>query len=54
MKKIELYHLAQIAVINTPCIAPETKIEIIRMLIADENLARYSDELEENKNAVAV
>ena len=30
MKKSELYHLAQIAVVNSPCIAPETKIYILR------------------------
>ena len=54
MKNSELYHMAQIAVINSPCIAPETKIEIIRMLIADENLARYSEKREEKKNAETV
>lgn len=54
MKKSGLYHFAQIAVINSPCIAPETKIEIIRLLIADENLARYSEEREEKKNAETV
>ena len=44
MKKSELYQLAQVAVVNAPCITPETKLEIVRVLIADENLARFSEE----------
>lgn len=54
MKKSELYHLAQIAVINAPCIAPETKIEVLKILIAEENLALYVEEKEEKENAETV
>ena len=54
MKKSELYHLAQIAVIIAPCIAPERKIEVLKILIADENLALYVEEKEENENAETV
>jgi hypothetical protein len=46
MKKSEIYHLAQIAVVNSPCIAPENKLEIIRVLFADESLAKYGEERE--------
>lgn len=54
MKNSELYRLAQVAVINSPCITPETKIDIIRMLIADENIARYGEKREEKENAETV
>ena len=54
MKKSELYHLAQIAVINSPSIAPETKIEVLRELLDAESLELYREEREENKNAETV
>ena len=54
MKKSEIYHLAQITVINTPCIAPERKLEILRVLMEDENLAIYCEKQEEKKNAETV
>lgn len=50
MKKSEAYKLAQIAVVSTPTIAPERKLEILRILIADENLAKFSEKQEETKN----
>lgn len=37
MKKSEIYHLAQIAVVTTPHIAPENKLEILRELMASES-----------------
>lgn len=46
MKKSEAYKLAQIAVVSTATIAPESKLEILRVLIADENLAVYCEERE--------
>lgn len=49
MKKSELYHLAQIAVINSPNLAPETKLEIMKVLIPDESSARYWEEQEARK-----
>jgi hypothetical protein len=51
MKKSEAYHLAQIAVINSPSIAPERKIEIMRVLLDDENLALFVEEQEAKKAA---
>ena len=54
MKKSELYHLAQIAVINSPNLAPETKLEIMKVLIPDESSARYWEEQEDKRNAETV
>lgn len=54
MKKSEIYHLAQIAVLNAATIAPETKIEVLRVLIDDESLATYTEEQEESENAETV
>lgn len=52
MKKSELYHVAQIAVINSPVIAPETKVEILKVLIPDESSAKYWEEQEANRTVV--
>ena len=46
MKKSEIYHLAQIAVINSPSISPESKIEVMRILLEDENLALFVEDRE--------
>lgn len=46
MKKSERYYMAQIAIINAPCIAPERKLEILRVLMSDEDAAKYWEELE--------
>lgn len=54
MKKSELYHLAQIAVIGSQCIAPETKIEILRELIDKEELEIFCEEREGKNNAETV
>lgn len=54
MKKSEIYSLAQIAVITTSCIAPEKKQAILRVLIDDEDLAKFCEEQEEKKNAETV
>lgn len=51
MKKSELYHLAQIAVVASPGISPEHKIKIIHILAADEALAQYTEEREAKKVA---
>lgn len=44
MKKSELYYMAQIATINAACIAPERKLQILRVLMADEDSAKYWEE----------
>lgn len=49
MKKSEAYKLAQIAVISTATIAPESKVEILRVLIADENLALFCEREKNNE-----
>lgn len=54
MKKSELYHLAQIAVVTTSCIAPEIKLDVLRVLIGDEGLAKFCEEQEEKENAETV
>lgn len=46
MKKSELYHLAQIAVINSPMIAPEIKPEVLKPLIDEEELAKLIESKE--------
>ena len=54
MKKSEAYHLAQIAVLNSPCIAPERKLEIFRVLMESEDLAIYCEKKEKTENAETV
>lgn len=46
MKKSEIYHLAQVAVVNSATIAPENKLEILRELIDAEELARFCESQE--------
>ena len=47
MKKSELYHLAQIAVINSPIINPENKIEVMRVLMDAESLELFVEKQKE-------
>ena len=49
MKKSEAYKLAQIAVVSTATIAPESKVDILRVLIADENLALFCEREKNNE-----
>ena len=51
MKKSELYYMAQIAVINAACIAPERKLLILRELFESEDLERYREKRDEEKVA---
>lgn len=50
MQKSELYYMAQIAVINAACIAPERKLEILRVLITDEDVAKHWEEHEADRS----
>lgn len=52
MKKSEMYYLAQITIINAPCVAPERKLEILRVLMHDEDVAKYCEEREDKRAAV--
>ena len=47
MKQSEAFYLAQIAVITSPTIAPEKKIEILKVLLDSESFARFCEEPEE-------
>ena len=49
MKKSTAYNLAQIAVMMSPNIAPENKLEILRVLMDDENVALFCEAAEEEK-----
>lgn len=51
MKKSEQYHIAQMAVLNSPSISPERKLEIIETLLGDESLAKYRERREEEDDA---
>lgn len=46
MKKSEAYNLAQIAVVTSPLITPESKLEVLRVLMDDEDAAKYWEERE--------
>lgn len=52
MKKSEQYKLCQIAVLNSPCISPENKLEVLRTLMDDEHHAKWCEKEEEKKKAV--
>ena len=41
MKKSEMYHLAQVAVVTSNCITPENKLEVLAELNAAEELAKH-------------
>lgn len=49
MKESEIYHLAQLAVILSPCIAPENKLEVLKTLMHDEDVAKFVEEREAKK-----
>lgn len=48
MKKSEVYHLTQIAVVQSPNISPENKLEILKILIDQENLALFCEKEKAN------
>lgn len=47
MKKSEQYKRAQLAVLRAPDLLDTQKLEIVATLMADENLAKFSEEREE-------
>lgn len=49
MKKSEIYHLAQMAVVTSQVIAPESKIEVLRELIDKEEVALFCEGREESE-----
>jgi hypothetical protein len=52
MKRSEAYHLAQVAVINAPTITPENKVEILRVLYAQEDLELWTERAEAGNETV--
>lgn len=46
MKKSEQFHLAQIAVVASPCIEPENKLKVLKTLMSEEAFAQYCEEKE--------
>lgn len=52
MKKSELYHLAQIAVITTATISVESKIEVLRELFDKEEVALFVEKQEEENETL--
>lgn len=53
MKKSEMYRLAQCGIVNSIMLSAEKKLEILRVLMEDEDLALYCEE-QEAKQAQAV
>ena len=49
MKQSEAFYLAQIAVVTSPTIAPEKKLEILMILMDSERFAKYCEEQAEEK-----
>lgn len=49
MKQSEALNLAQIAVVTSPTIAPEKKLEVLKILMDSESFARYCEEQETKK-----
>lgn len=52
MKKSEIYHLAQVAVVSTATIAPENKLEMLRELMAAEDCNKTIENIEALKKDV--
>ena len=48
MKKSEIYHLTQIAVVQSPNISPENKLEMLKFLIDRENLELFCEKEKAN------
>jgi hypothetical protein len=51
MKQSEALNLAQIAVVTSPTIAPEKKLEVLKILMDSESFARYCEKLDTEKVA---
>lgn len=49
MIRSEAYHLAQIAVVQTPSISPEKKLEILEILRLQKHFEQYCEEMEKEK-----
>ena len=54
MKNSELLHLAQMAVLASHIIAPETKIDVLRLLMDKEETELFCEKREETQNGKSV
>ena len=54
MEKSKAYYLAQIAVVASPTITPESKLKILRVLMDAEELELYREEQEMERAAAEV
>ena len=52
MKRSEIFYLAQIAVVQTPSISPEKKLEILKILSSQEYYERFCEEKEEKSETL--
>lgn len=52
MKKSEIYHLAQVAVVSTATIAPENKLEVLRELMSAEDCYKTVENSEALKDGI--
>lgn len=52
MKKSEMYKYAQCAVVDVPNLTTLTKLEILRVLMEQEDLALFVEDQEKKKKAV--
>lgn len=49
MKKSEAIRIAMVAVVNSPSMSGEMKMDVIEILMAEKNLAEMVEEYEANK-----
>lgn len=52
MKRSEIYYLAQVAVVQTPSISPENKLEILKTLSCQEHFEKFCEEKEEESETL--
>ena len=49
MKKSKIYHLSQIAVVQSPQISPESKVEILKALWEQERIEMVCEKIAERE-----
>ena len=52
MKKSECFKMAERAVIHHPVMTADDKLEVLRVLMANEDIAKYAEEKEEGEKDV--
>lgn len=50
MKRSEAYKLAQLAVVNSLSLCPVDKLEVLKELMSQENIAKFCEEQEKGEN----